>query len=76
MKKLCVLCVLLGVLAVSLPATGVERGTAREAEVLVHKAVAHLKAAGPDKAFADFTNGAGGFTNTDLYIVGCGIYQQ
>ena len=68
MKKMGVVLVLFGMLVASLPAMGVERGTAKEAEALVHKAVAHLKTAGQDKAFADFTNTAGGFTNKDLYI--------
>jgi hypothetical protein len=44
-----------------------EKGSAPEAEALVHKAVAALKAEGPDKAFEEFTNGKA-FKDRDLYI--------
>ena len=45
-----------------------ERATAKEAEVMVKKAVAYLKANGKDKAFTEFNNQKGKFTNKDLYI--------
>jgi signal transduction histidine kinase len=44
-----------------------EKGVPSEAEALVHKAVALLKAQGPEKAFEEFTNGKG-FKDRDLYI--------
>ncbi len=44
-----------------------DKGTAPEAEALVHKAVAALKAQGPEKAFEEFTNGKS-FKDRDLYV--------
>jgi signal transduction histidine kinase len=46
-----------------------EFGTAKEAEAMVDKAVAHIKAAGTEKAYADFTSKAPAFTDRDLYVV-------
>ena len=46
-----------------------ERGTPAEAEAMVKRAVAHIKAVGVDKAYADFTNGAPGFRDKDLYVI-------
>jgi signal transduction histidine kinase len=46
-----------------------EFGTAKEAEALVGKAVAHIKAVGVEKAYADFTNKEPAFTDRDLYVV-------
>jgi signal transduction histidine kinase len=45
------------------------KGTAAEATAMVQKAVAHIKKAGRDKAFADFNNKSGAFTDRDLYVV-------
>lgn len=45
-----------------------EKGTAKEAKSMVEAAVAHLKAVGPSKAYADFNAKAGKFGNKDLYI--------
>lgn len=44
-----------------------ERGTADEAKALVDKGIAHIKAVGAEKAFADFTAG-GKWADRDLYI--------
>src|SRR3954470_19643396 len=46
-----------------------KKGTAAEATAMVEKAVAHIKKAGKDKAFADFNNKTGAFTDRDLYVV-------
>lgn len=47
-----------------------ERGTADEAKALVEKGLAHAKAVGPEKAFADFSDKESGkWVNKDLYIV-------
>jgi cytochrome c len=46
-----------------------EFGSAKEAEAMVGKAVAHIKAVGKEKAYQDFTNKAPGFTDRDLYVV-------
>ena len=45
------------------------RGTKQEAVAMVDKAVAHMKKVGRDKAFADFNNKTGPFTDRDLYVV-------
>ena len=47
---------------------GAERATAKEAEAMVKKAVAYIKANGKEKAFAEFNNHQGKFTEKDLYI--------
>jgi cytochrome c len=46
-----------------------EFGTAKEAEALVAKAIAHAKKAGAEKAYKDFTDKAPGWTDRDLYVV-------
>jgi signal transduction histidine kinase len=52
------------------PAAAAEKkGTAGEATAMVEKAIAHIKKAGREKAFADFNNPKGPFTDRDLYVV-------
>lgn len=46
-------------------ASAAEQGTAAEAKAMVKKAVAHMMAAGPDRACDAFTNGKG-FKDRDL----------
>ncbi len=47
-----------------------ERGSADEAKALVEKGLAHVKAVGPEKAFADFNDkDSGKWVSKDLYIV-------
>lgn len=47
-----------------------ERGTPDEAKALVEKGLAHAKAVGPEKAFADFSDkDSGKWVSKDLYIV-------
>jgi signal transduction histidine kinase len=36
---------------------------------MVEKAIAHIRKVGRDKAFADFNNRQGAFTDRDLYVV-------
>jgi cytochrome c len=48
-------------------------GTRAEAEALVRRAVAHVKDAGGEKAYADFTSSTGGFVDRDLYVVVYGL---
>jgi signal transduction histidine kinase len=50
------------------PALAADQGSAAEAEAMVKKAVAHIKTAGPDKAYDEFTNGKS-FKDRDLYII-------
>ena len=45
------------------------KGAKAEAVAMVEKAVAHIKKVGRDKAFADFNNKKGAFTDRDLYVV-------
>ena len=45
-----------------------DQGTAAEAEAMVKKAVAYIKANGPDKAYEEFTHGKS-FKDRDLYII-------
>jgi cytochrome c len=52
-----------------LAAATAEFGTAKEAEAMTNKAVAHIKAVGADRAYQDFTNKAPGFVDRDLYVV-------
>jgi len=60
-------------LAGSLVAAGLaakdEFGTAKEAEAMVGRAVAHIKSEGTAKAYDDFTGKAAGFFDRDLYVV-------
>jgi signal transduction histidine kinase len=63
-----VLVVCMVVVGTASMALAAERGTAAEAEALVKKAIAFIKANGKDKAFAEFGNPKGQFTMKDLYI--------
>jgi cytochrome c len=60
-------------LVASLSATAVfareEFGTAKEAVAMVARAVAHIREAGPDKAYQDFSNRVPAFVDRDLYVV-------
>ena len=60
------------VLALGIPAAAQKqdkKGTAAEATAMVEKAIAHIKKVGREKAFADFNNKGGAFTDRDLYVV-------
>lgn len=57
---------LMGIL-VGNTAMAADQGTQAEAEALVKKAIAYVKANGQDKAFEEFTNGKS-FKDRDLYI--------
>lgn len=67
MKRTIVLVLVFGLLLVSSAFAG-DKGTPAEAEALVKKAIAFVKANGKDKAFAEFTNQKGQFVDRDLYI--------
>ena len=45
------------------------KGTAAEATAMVEKAIAFIKKHGREKAFAEFNNPKGQFTDRDLYVV-------
>jgi cytochrome c len=72
MKLLSLFKVFVSVAALSLMMTGAasaaDQGTAAEAEAMVKKAVAYIKANGPEKAYEEFTNGKS-FKDRDLYII-------
>jgi len=57
----------------SLPAVSAEFATKDEAKAMVAKAVGFLKAEGADKAYAEFSNKGGKFTDRDLYVVVYGL---
>ncbi len=46
-----------------------DRGTAKEAEALVKKGIAYIKANGKDKGYAEITNKHGQFVDRDLYLI-------
>ena len=48
--------------------SGEKRGTAPEAEALVKKASAYIKANGKEKAFAEISNPKGKFVDRDMYV--------
>jgi cytochrome c len=50
-----------------------DKATKPEAEAMVKKAVAFLKANGPEKAYSEFDNKQGPFVDRDLYVVVYGI---
>ncbi|HPL63597.1 MAG: cache domain-containing protein [Syntrophales bacterium] len=63
-----ILVILLAVLLIAAPAFAAEKGTAKEAQAMVKKAIAFWKANGQDKAWAEFNNPKGQFIDKDLYI--------
>jgi cytochrome c len=63
-----VICLAVFMMAVSHVAVAAEFGTTAEAEAMVKKAVAEIKASGKDKAFAEISNPKGKFIDRDLYV--------
>ena len=55
------------------PVRAAEFATKAEAEAMVKKAVAAIKASGKDKAYAEINRKDGPFTDRDLYIVVYGL---
>jgi cytochrome c len=64
--KVCLLAIFSFTLANS--ALAAEHGSAEEAQALVKKAIAYIKANGAEKAYAEFSNPKGSFVDRDLYI--------
>jgi signal transduction histidine kinase len=58
-------CLAVGITGVSF---GAERATTKDAESMVKKAVAYIKANGKEKAFAEFNNTKGKFIHKDVYV--------
>lgn len=71
MKVTAVSLACLGIIAGS--ALAAERATKDEAQAMVKKAVAFIKAQGPEKAYAEISSKSGQFTDRDLYIVVYGL---
>jgi hypothetical protein len=62
---------LLATAAITLPAlASEERAKPEEAKAMLAKALAHIKAVGRDKAFADFMTRPGPWVDRDLYVTG------
>jgi signal transduction histidine kinase len=57
------------VVAVAASVAAEEFGSAKDAEAMVGRAVALIKSAGSQKAYAEFTARAKGFADRDLYVV-------
>ena len=55
-------------LMLSMSATAADKGTMDEAQALVKKAVAYVKAHGREASLAEFSNPKGSFIDRDLYI--------
>lgn len=53
---------------VSVNALSQERGTKDEAKAMAEQAAAHVKKAGPDQAFKDFTTDKANWTKKDMYV--------
>lgn len=64
-----VMCAVAGLMVSGNHAYAAENATAKEAEAMVKKGVAFIKSSGKDKAYAEFTNKQGQFTDRDLYLV-------
>ena len=71
--KVAVAVVALSVSAAAIAASKGEFATAEEAQAMVKKGVAFVKANGKDKAYAEITNKKGQFTDRDLYLVVYGL---
>jgi signal transduction histidine kinase len=54
------------------PAFAADHATKDEAVAMVNKAVAYIKAQGPEKAYAEISDRKGQFVDRDLYVV---VYQ-
>jgi cytochrome c len=63
-----VICIAVFMLAVNNVAYAAEFGTPAQAEAMVKKAVAEIKANGKEKAFAEISNPKGKFIDKDLYV--------
>jgi signal transduction histidine kinase len=59
----------LAVLLAPAPARPQQVATTKDAELMVHQAVAFLRQVGKEKAFAEFDDPKGRFTYRDLYIM-------
>lgn len=68
-RSLIIPCAMLTVIAGFGTARAAEHATAAEAEAMVNKAVAFIKANGTEKAYAAFDDKQGQFVDRDLYVL-------
>jgi cytochrome c len=68
MKRTCAAVLVFVFLLVTTGVTFAANGTPAEAEAMVKKAIAFMKANGKDKAFAEISNSKGQFIDRDLYV--------
>jgi len=75
MKKIwiAIMVVVLGVATAGLSPAAEQKGSRTEAKALVEKAAAYIKANGKEKAFVEFSNPKGRFTNKELYVFAIGF---
>lgn len=67
--KLFAICALSAIMITSYSVLAEDFGSEKDAEAMVQKAVAHIKSAGADAAYADFTGQKSEFINHDIYVV-------
>lgn len=67
-KNLAAVALVLGAALGATAATAAERVTPKEAEAMVKKGVAYIKATPRDKAMADITDNKGQFVDRELYL--------
>jgi signal transduction histidine kinase len=68
MRKTLVIAAATALMSVSQVASAAEFGTAAEAEAMVKKAIDHMRKAGRQQAYADFTGKKAPFVDRDLYV--------
>jgi signal transduction histidine kinase len=73
MKRMSLVAAIAVVVGISVPAWSAEYATKDEAVAMVKKAVAFIGQQGADKAYAEFGNKGGQFTDRDLYVVVYGL---
>jgi cytochrome c len=73
MTRKCLLATAILLVAGIASAPAAEFATKEEAQAMVVKAVAFIKQEGAPKAYAEFTNKKGQFTDRDLYVVVYGL---
>jgi signal transduction histidine kinase len=69
MRNAVVLAAMAAVAFAGQAAWAAEKGTAKEAEALVKKGIAFIKANGKDKGYAEITSRQGQFVDRDLYLI-------
>ena len=69
MKNVVAMVVMAAAALAGAAAWAADRGTAKEAEALVKKGIAYIKANGKDKGYAEINNKQGQFVDRDLYLI-------